>query len=85
VVTPELVPVRNHDAVAPAPDIPSLAAPAAVPAPVAHLVRAAREGAVRDGAGVEARGGRVGDGNVTDGFARLAVMVIPLGPRGGGR
>lgn len=65
-LAPDLAPINNHDATAPAPLVPGLAAPAAVPPPVPRLVRARRQRALghRDGADVRRRRvwDRPGDG-----------------------
>lgn len=69
-----LVSLDDHDAPAPCRVVPPLAAPAAVPAPVPRLVRAAGQRALWERPHVEARGGRVRDLEVRDVLAQLAAL-----------
>lgn len=83
-LAPDLSPLDDHDAAAPPLLVPPLAAPAAVPAPVAHLERAPGQGALgqqrarRRVRGVPLEARRQG---VRDGLAREVPARPALGRR----
>src|SRR5262245_3391511 len=83
VLTAILVAVDDHDAAAPAANIPALAAPAAVPAAIARFVGAVGQRALGDVALVEPRRRWVRDALVRQVGAGSAGVRLFLGRWGG--